>query len=101
LSLVDNSPYHVAATLALDMIEARSGKHVRKQESEKAIRALCHQWREARGFSSTPSFTDFLAWVRQNDPRYLQFNTSTSVDLGTLRADPTLPTPRTTVLNVL
>jgi len=57
---------------------------VRKEESDKAIRALCHQWREARDFSNTqadhPSFTDFLAWVGQNDPRYLQFSTSTSAD---------------------
>ena len=57
---------------------------MRKQESEKAIRALCHQWREARGYSNAaadrPSFTDFRACVRQNDPRCLQFSTSTSVE---------------------
>ena len=57
---------------------------MKKDDSKRAIRILCHKWREARGLSSAPpgelSFLDFISWVRQNHPKYLEFRTSISVD---------------------
>ena len=41
-----------------------------KDECERAIRALCHKWRDARALSDAqlkhPSFQDFLAWLNEN-----------------------------------
>lgn len=56
---------------------------MKKSESETALRALCHRWREVRGYSELPnerlSFSDFLGWVQSNYPAYLKFRTTTSV----------------------
>lgn len=55
-----------------------------KADCERAIRHLCHQWREAAGLKDVPasklSFSTFLAWVRQNYSNYLTFRTTTSVE---------------------
>lgn len=56
---------------------------MKKAECEKAIRHLCHQWREESGNAETPlhqlSFSAFLTWVRQNYSSYLDFRTTISM----------------------
>ena len=50
---------------------------VKKDEAEKALRYLCHKWREETGRSNTPEselcFSDYLSWVRENSNSYLTF----------------------------
>jgi hypothetical protein len=51
---------------------------MKKHDCEKAIRALCHQWSEARGLSGGqlehPSFSDFKSWLStQGYAHYLRF----------------------------
>jgi hypothetical protein len=57
---------------------------MKKSECETAIRSLCHDWAKLRDIPSAPerqpSFVDFIGWVRQNYPRYLDFRTTTSVN---------------------
>jgi hypothetical protein len=57
---------------------------MKKNDSEKAIRALCHEWRTAMNLTDTPestlSFSSFWSWVRQNYSTYLSFRTTTSVE---------------------
>lgn len=60
---------------------------MKKAECERAIRHLCHKWREARGLSSVlapgehPDVSDFISWVRQGEySGYLNFRTTTSVE---------------------
>lgn len=54
---------------------------LKKGECERAIRHLCHVWRQESGLANTPagdlSFTRFLSWVQQSYPAYLIFRTST------------------------
>lgn len=56
---------------------------MKKDECEKALRQLCHVWREECGQSSTPPlvlhFEDFYSWVQINYPSYLNFRTTTGV----------------------
>lgn len=65
----------------------RAESHMKKDECEQAIRALCHTWREVRGLLNIApgdlSFLDFKSWARENYPRYFKFRTSTSVDYDT------------------
>ena len=53
-----------------------------KAECEQAIRSLAHKWRDTCGLLGVPpeelSFSDFLAWLRQNYAQCLQFKTATS-----------------------
>jgi hypothetical protein len=57
---------------------------MKKGEAETALRALCHDWRAARGLSGTPvgelSGADFLSWIRKNYPQYLRFRSTMSVE---------------------
>lgn len=48
-----------------------------KGEAERGIRYLCGEWAKLRGIvrdpTVQPSFVDFLSWVRDKYPAYLQF----------------------------
>ena len=61
---------------------------MKKEEAEKAIRYVCHEWAKLRGVNVDPmvqpDFGDFLAWVRENYSPYLSFRTTTSAtdDVG-------------------
>jgi hypothetical protein len=50
---------------------------MKKDECERAIRHLCHEWARLRGIQIDtqvqPSFGDFYSWVRDNYPSYLKF----------------------------
>jgi hypothetical protein len=51
---------------------------MKKDECEKAVRALCHQWRDAANLSAAglehPSFSDFKAWLGTSGySQYLAF----------------------------
>ncbi len=51
---------------------------MRKDESESAIRALCHQWKKERNLGPAelehPSFSDFKAWAQASGyGQYFQF----------------------------
>ncbi len=54
-----------------------------KGEAEKAIRALCHQWRRAEGYSHTAesdlNFSAFYDWVARNHGSKLEFKTTSDV----------------------
>lgn len=56
---------------------------MKKDECERGIRALCHQWRTDAGLDDTPteslSFTQFMNWLQNNHPSYVRFRTTTSV----------------------
>jgi hypothetical protein len=51
-------------------------------ECEKAIRVLCHKWREDCGLSNVPveelHFSQFISWVRENYSSYLSFRSRMS-----------------------
>ena len=55
---------------------------MKKSEVKQAFPALVAAWKCERGFERTAaqelSFSDFLGWVRDNHPRYLNFRISTS-----------------------
>jgi hypothetical protein len=58
---------------------------MKKDECESAIRALCHQWRAARGLPGAaaehPSFTDFQAWLQEKGhAKYLDFRSVAGAD---------------------
>ena len=57
---------------------------MKKSECEVAIRHLCGEWAKLRGIpissESQPSFSDFLAWLRDRYPAYLKFRTAASVE---------------------
>jgi hypothetical protein len=51
---------------------------MKKDECEKAIRYLCHEWSKARGLTAEqlehPSFSDFKSWLSENHHSlYLNF----------------------------
>jgi hypothetical protein len=51
---------------------------MKKDESEKAIRHLCHEWGQLRGIEpgsvKQPSFSDFKSWLREKGySHYLNF----------------------------
>ena len=54
-----------------------------KDQAERAIRHLCHEWAKLRGIAidpnAHPSFEDFFSWVQDNYSPYLTFRTSMSV----------------------
>jgi hypothetical protein len=56
---------------------------MKKAEAESAIRHLCHVFAKERGLSmqpdAEPSFGEFLNWVRDNYPSYLNFRSVESV----------------------
>ena len=56
---------------------------MKKDECERAIRNLCHEWRKEAGLSKTPAgelhFSQFFSWMQQRYPSYLNFRTITSV----------------------
>ena len=51
-----------------------------KNESQSAIKHICHRWREVRDLVSAPPeeliFSDFFSWVGENYSRYLEFRTT-------------------------
>lgn len=48
-----------------------------KEECEKAVRYLCHEWaRETGADQQNPSFTDFMAWLRRHHPQHLNFRST-------------------------
>lgn len=53
---------------------------MKKGECEKAIRFLCHEWRNATGLSNTPSgelsFSAFFTWLKQHYGQYLEFRST-------------------------
>lgn len=57
---------------------------MKKAECEKAVRSLCHDWRDTCGFMTTPmdklNSYSFLSWLRENHPHWLKFRTTTSVE---------------------
>ena len=57
---------------------------MKKHEAERAIRQLCHQWRNDCGLESASlselHVSDFLSWLKQRFAAYLSFNTATSVE---------------------
>ncbi|WP_343698957.1 hypothetical protein [Caulobacter sp.] len=54
-----------------------------KGEAERAVRSLCHSWRDQAGLGQVEqtylSFFAFWAWMSSNHPGYLKFRTTTSV----------------------
>jgi len=50
---------------------------MKKTECERAIRPLCHVWRRQAGLTDAPPLslhcTDFVAWLRDHHPTYLDF----------------------------
>lgn len=58
---------------------------MKKDDCEKAIRALCHDWSEARGLTGAqlehPSFSDFKSWLSERGySRYLDFRSVMGAD---------------------
>lgn len=58
---------------------------MKKDECEKAIRNLCHTWRDAEGLSDTPpeklSYYDFMDWMkREGYGHYLEFRCTMGVN---------------------
>ncbi|MDG4874163.1 hypothetical protein P9273_03500 [Mesorhizobium sp. WSM4935] len=54
---------------------------MKKDEAEKAIRYLCHEWAKDRGLTITatdePSFSDFKSWLREKGySGYLEFRST-------------------------
>ncbi|GEK69563.1 hypothetical protein [Paracoccus denitrificans] len=56
---------------------------MKKADAEAGIRHLCWEFAEqnrgAMDGTGNPSFGDFLRWVRENHPSYLDFRTTGSV----------------------
>src|SRR4051812_45095793 len=56
---------------------------MQKVDAEHAIRALCHEWRKAAGFTNTVEaqlpFIHFLNWLRMKHPGVLEFRGRMSV----------------------
>jgi hypothetical protein len=56
---------------------------MKKDECEKALRYLCHEWRRKSGLDDTPaqdlSFEAYYSWVQQHYSLYLDFRTTSSV----------------------
>ncbi len=54
-----------------------------KDEAERSIRHLCHEWVRLRGIridpNEQPSFDDFYTWVQDNYSQHLKFRTTTTV----------------------
>jgi hypothetical protein len=50
---------------------------VKKIESGKLIRSVCHDWRKERGIpmpaTTIPSFSDFYSWAEARYPQALRF----------------------------
>jgi hypothetical protein len=50
---------------------------MKKTDSEREIRALCHTWRKDNGFAGVPPYklisSDFYAWLVQYHAAYLEF----------------------------
>jgi hypothetical protein len=58
---------------------------MKKEDCEKAIRYLCHEWAKARGIPDPPidqpSFSDFKAWlVEKGYSYYLNFRSVMGAD---------------------
>lgn len=57
---------------------------MRKDEAERAIRLLCHQWRRECGFAELEplqlSFTRFWCWMKDNHYQYTNFKTQAGAD---------------------
>lgn len=56
---------------------------MKKEECEKALRNLCHQWRKESGLEGTAaqelSFEAYYSWVQQRYSNYLDFRSTVSV----------------------
>lgn len=56
---------------------------MKKDEAEKGIRHLCYKWGELRNVvpdpAVQPNFSDFMSWVRENYPAYLDFRSTMPV----------------------
>lgn len=56
---------------------------MKKADSEREIRALCHKWRKDCGFTDTPPYqlssSDFYAWVGRHHPALLEFQAKPTV----------------------
>ena len=64
------------------MIYKLKSSMMQKDECEKAIRQLCHEWAKVRGISSAPvdqpSFSDFKSWLNEKGySHYLNFRSVT------------------------
>jgi len=58
---------------------------MKKPDYEKAIRAICHQWRAAEDLSEAqlahPSFSDFKSWMlAKGYGSYLEFRSTQDAD---------------------
>lgn len=57
--------------------KAGRGDIVKKDEAEQGIRHLCGLWAKEKGYRQTsdemPSFSEFVGWVRDRYPQYLDF----------------------------
>ena len=54
-----------------------------KDEAERGIRYLCHEWAKRVGVvpdpTADPNFGGFIAWISAEHSAYLNFRTTTSV----------------------
>lgn len=56
---------------------------MKKDEAERGIRYLCHQWAKIANVTPDPKvppdFGAFLSWVENNHHAYLDFRSTTSI----------------------
>lgn len=57
---------------------------MKKDECERAVRSLCHEWRTVKGLSATTTYdlniADCMSWIKRNHPEFFKFRSTMGAD---------------------